>query len=114
MPADPLSPRSPRRREGPSISLCRAFLSVAGLSSFDGDGSTSLIACYSEMAPRRVWSSVRISCDLPSLLYRFPESMLVASEKEYRSVVGRVHPCCDIDFIISIDFECATSNLQDP
>jgi p-hydroxybenzoate 3-monooxygenase len=48
-----------------------AYLGRA-LAAYYNKGSTTLLASYSEMALRRVWSSVRVSWYLTTLLHRFP------------------------------------------
>jgi p-hydroxybenzoate 3-monooxygenase len=49
------------------------YLSRA-LAAWYGEGSTSLLDAYSAMALRRVWSSVRLSWYLTTLLHRFPDA----------------------------------------
>jgi p-hydroxybenzoate 3-monooxygenase len=57
------------------------FYLARALAAFYRGGSTALLDGYSDMALRRVWSSVRISWYLTNLLHRFPD----ASEFDQRA-----------------------------
>jgi p-hydroxybenzoate 3-monooxygenase len=54
------------------LAVSDAFYLARALTVFYSEGSTGLLDSYSDMALRRVWSSVRISWYLTTLLHRFP------------------------------------------
>jgi p-hydroxybenzoate 3-monooxygenase len=64
----------PTGAKGLNLAVSDVFYLSRALSSFYNSGSSYLIDCYSEMALRRVWSSVRTSWYLTNLLHRFPGS----------------------------------------
>jgi p-hydroxybenzoate 3-monooxygenase len=64
----------PTGAKGLNLAVSDVFYLSRALSSFYNENSTRLIDCYSEMALRRVWSSVRTSWYLTNLLHRFPGS----------------------------------------
>ena len=64
----------PTGAKGLNLAASDVFYLARALKAFYRDDSTALLDCYSEMALRRVWSSVRISWYLTMLLHRFPDS----------------------------------------
>lgn len=64
----------PTGAKGLNLAVSDVFYLSRALSAFYGDGSMKLIDCYSEMALRRVWGSVRTSWYLTNLLHRFPDT----------------------------------------
>ncbi len=64
----------PTGAKGLNLAVSDVFYLARALRAFYCDNSTTLLDCYSEMALRRVWSSVRISWYLTMLLHRFPGS----------------------------------------
>jgi p-hydroxybenzoate 3-monooxygenase len=62
----------PTGAKGLNLAVSDIFYLARALISFYSRGSTYLLDSYSEMALRRVWSSVRISWYLTTLLHRFP------------------------------------------
>jgi len=64
----------PTGAKGLNLAVSDVFYLSRALAAFYGQGSTGLLDSYSDMALRRVWSSVRISWYLTNLLHRFPEA----------------------------------------
>ncbi len=64
----------PTGAKGLNLAVSDAFYLSRALRAFYQQNSTSLLDSYSDMALRRVWSSVRISWYLTTLLHRFPDS----------------------------------------
>ena len=62
----------PTGAKGLNLAVSDVFYLARAFAAFYGKGSTELLDRYSEMALRRVWSSVRISWYLTNLLHRFP------------------------------------------
>jgi p-hydroxybenzoate 3-monooxygenase len=62
----------PTGAKGLNLAVSDVFYLARALAAFYRRGSTSLLDSYSDMALRRVWSSVRISWYLTTLLHRFP------------------------------------------
>ena len=62
----------PTGAKGLNLAVSDVFYLARALAAFYARGATALLDGYSEMALRRVWSSVRFSCYLTSLLHRFP------------------------------------------
>ena len=71
----------PTGAKGLNLAVSDAFYLARGLAAFYARGSSALLDCYSEMALRRVWSAVRISWYLTTLLHRFPD----ASDFDHRA-----------------------------
>ena len=64
----------PTGAKGLNLAVSDAFYLSRALTTFYHEGSTTLLDSYSDTALRRVWSAVRISWYLTTLLHRFPES----------------------------------------
>jgi p-hydroxybenzoate 3-monooxygenase len=62
----------PTGAKGLNLAVSDIFYLARALTSFYSHGSTYLLDSYSDMALRRVWSSVRVSWYLTTLLHRFP------------------------------------------
>jgi p-hydroxybenzoate 3-monooxygenase len=62
----------PTGAKGLNLAVSDAYYLSRALVSFYKDGTTSLLDNYSETALRRVWSSVRVSWYLTTLLHSFP------------------------------------------
>lgn len=62
----------PTGAKGLNLAVSDVFYLARALAAFYSQASTSLLDSYSDMALRRVWSSVRISWYLTTLLHRFP------------------------------------------
>jgi p-hydroxybenzoate 3-monooxygenase len=62
----------PTGAKGLNLAVSDVFYLSRALATFYGRGSTILLDGYSDMALRRVWSSVRTSWYLTNLLHRFP------------------------------------------
>ena len=62
----------PTGAKGLNLAVSDVFYLARALGCFYGEGSSRLIDGYSDMALRRVWSSVRTSWYLTNLLHRFP------------------------------------------
>jgi p-hydroxybenzoate 3-monooxygenase len=71
----------PTGAKGLNLAVSDVFYLARALAAFYATGSTRLLDNYSDMALRRVWSSVRISWYLTNLLHRFPQ----ASEFDQRA-----------------------------
>jgi p-hydroxybenzoate 3-monooxygenase len=71
----------PTGAKGLNLAVSDAFYLARGLAAFYARGSSALLDDYSDTALRRVWSSVRISWYLTSLLHRFPD----ASDFDHRA-----------------------------
>jgi p-hydroxybenzoate 3-monooxygenase len=63
----------PTGAKGLNLAVSDVFYLARAFGEFYRHGSTRLIDGYSDMALRRVWSSVRISWYLTNLLHRFPD-----------------------------------------
>ncbi|MGH6638217.1 MAG: 4-hydroxybenzoate 3-monooxygenase [Polaromonas sp.] len=64
----------PTGAKGLNLAVSDVFYLSRALAAFYGQGSTALLDSYSDMALRRVWSSVRTSWYLTNLLHRFPDA----------------------------------------
>jgi len=64
----------PTGAKGLNLAVSDVFYLSRALAAFYSHGSTTLLDGYSEMALRRVWSSVRTSWYLTNLLHRFPQA----------------------------------------
>lgn len=62
----------PTGAKGLNLAVSDVFYLSRAIATFYERGSTALLDSYSDMALRRVWSSVRISWYLTNLLHRFP------------------------------------------
>jgi len=62
----------PTGAKGLNLAVSDVFYLARALAAFYGTGSSALLGGYSDMALRRVWSAVRISWYLTTLLHRFP------------------------------------------
>lgn len=62
----------PTGAKGLNLAVSDVFYLARALGAFYNQGATGLLDSYSDMALRRVWSSVRISWYLTTLLHRFP------------------------------------------
>jgi p-hydroxybenzoate 3-monooxygenase len=62
----------PTGAKGLNLAVSDATYLARALAAFYGDGNTTLLDAYSETALRRVWSAVRVSWYLTTLLHRFP------------------------------------------
>jgi p-hydroxybenzoate 3-monooxygenase len=71
----------PTGAKGLNLAVADVFYLARALSAFYRRGTTELLDSYSDTALRRVWSSVRISWYLTTLLHRFPD----ASEFDQRA-----------------------------
>jgi len=63
----------PTGAKGLNLAVSDVFYLARAFGEFYRHGSSRLIDGYSDMALRRVWSSVRISWYLTNLLHRFPD-----------------------------------------
>jgi p-hydroxybenzoate 3-monooxygenase len=78
----------PTGAKGLNLAVSDVFYLARALTSFYNGGSRNLLDQYSDMALRRVWSSVRIAWYLTNLLHSFPgasafEQRAQQSEWEY-------------------------------
>jgi len=64
----------PTGAKGLNLAVSDVFYLSRALAAYYQRGSSQLIDGYSDMALRRVWSSVRISWYLTNLLHRFPQA----------------------------------------
>jgi p-hydroxybenzoate 3-monooxygenase len=64
----------PTGAKGLNLAVSDVFYLSRALSAFYNRGSSTLLDQYSDMALRRVWSSVRTSWYLTNLLHRFPSA----------------------------------------
>ena len=64
----------PTGAKGLNLAVSDAFYLSRALTAFYHAGSTALLDSHSDTALRRVWSAVRISWYLTTLLHRFPDS----------------------------------------
>jgi p-hydroxybenzoate 3-monooxygenase len=71
----------PTGAKGLNLAVADVFYLARALGAFYDQGTTELLDSYSATALRRVWSSVRISWYLTTLLHRFPD----ASEFDQRA-----------------------------
>jgi p-hydroxybenzoate 3-monooxygenase len=71
----------PTGAKGLNLAVSDVFYLARALGAFYGQGTSALLDSYSDTTLRRVWSSVRISWYLTTLLHRFPG----ASEFEQRA-----------------------------
>jgi p-hydroxybenzoate 3-monooxygenase len=62
----------PTGAKGLNLAVSDVYYLSRGIAAFYAKGSTTLLDGYSDMALRRVWSSVRTSWYLTHLLHRFP------------------------------------------
>lgn len=77
----------PTGAKGLNLAVSDVFYLSRALADFYGNGSKNLLERYSDMALRRVWSSVRTSWYLTNLLHRFPGS----SEFDQRAQESELH-----------------------
>ena len=71
----------PTGAKGLNLAVSDVFYLAQALESFYSLGTRELLDRYSDTALRRVWSSVRVSWYLTTLLHRFPD----ASEFDQRA-----------------------------
>ena len=71
----------PTGAKGLNLAVSDVFYLSRALAAYYGQSSTALLDSYSDMALRRVWSSVRISWYLTNLLHRFPRSERLRSAR---------------------------------
>ena len=64
----------PTGAKGLNLAVSDVFYLARALTMFYSSGSEDLLDRYSDMALRRVWSSVRIAWYLTNLLHRFPDA----------------------------------------
>ena len=64
----------PTGAKGLNLAVSDVYYLSRALAAFYNQGSSGLLDRYSDMALRRVWSSVRISWYLTNLLHRFPDA----------------------------------------
>ena len=64
----------PTGAKGLNLAVADVFYLARALEAFYTRGATALLDSYSDTALRRVWSSVRISWYLTTLLHRFPDA----------------------------------------
>ena len=64
----------PTGAKGLNLAVSDVFYLSRAVAHFYTHGSTALLDGYSDMALRRVWSSMRISWYLTNLLHRFPQA----------------------------------------
>ena len=64
----------PTGAKGLNLAVSDVTYLARALAAFYAKGATSLLDGYSDMALRRVWSSVRVSWYLTTLLHRFPDA----------------------------------------
>ena len=64
----------PTGAKGLNLAVSDAASLARALAAFYASGATTLLDGYSAMALRRVWSSVRVSWYLTTLLHRFPDA----------------------------------------
>jgi p-hydroxybenzoate 3-monooxygenase len=62
----------PTGAKGLNLAVADVFYLARALDAFYGRGTSALLDSYGDTALRRVWSSVRISWYLTTLLHRFP------------------------------------------
>jgi p-hydroxybenzoate 3-monooxygenase len=62
----------PTGAKGLNLAVSDVAYLARALAHFYGKGSAALLDGYSDLALRRVWSSVRVSWYLTNLLHRFP------------------------------------------
>ena len=63
----------PTGAKGLNLAVSDVFYAARALTRHHTDGDDHYLDCYSDMALRRVWASVRFSWWLTTLLHRFPE-----------------------------------------
>ncbi len=63
----------PTGAKGLNLAVSDVFYASRALATFLVDGDAHYLDCYSDMALRRVWGSVRFSWWMTNLLHRFPE-----------------------------------------
>lgn len=63
----------PTGAKGLNLAVSDVFYLARAITAFYGQGTTRLIDSYSDVALRRIWSSVRTSWYLTNLLHRFPD-----------------------------------------
>jgi p-hydroxybenzoate 3-monooxygenase len=64
----------PTGAKGLNLAVSDVFYLARALDAFYAHGSSKLLDAYSDMALRRVWSAVRVSWYLTTLLHRFPNA----------------------------------------
>jgi p-hydroxybenzoate 3-monooxygenase len=89
----------PTGAKGLNLAVSDVFYLSRALKQFYGEGSSDLMDRYSDMALRRVWSSVRFSWWLTNLLHRFPgmtEFEQRAQECELAYLASSVHASASV------------------
>ncbi len=89
----------PTGAKGLNLAVSDVFYLSRALKQFYAKGSNDLIDRYSDMALRRVWSSVRFSWWLTTLLHRFPdmgEFEQRAQECELQYVASSAHAAASV------------------
>lgn len=89
----------PTGAKGLNLAVSDVFYLSRALKRFYAQGSDDLIEAYSDMALRRVWSSVRFSWWLTTLLHRFPdmgEFEQRAQECELQYVASSAHAAASV------------------
>ena len=89
----------PTGAKGLNLAVSDVFYLSRAFKQYYGEGSSRLIDCYSEMALRRVWSSVRFSWWLTNLLHRFPgmtEFEQRAQECELQYLASSAHASASV------------------
>ena len=80
----------PTGAKGLNLAVSDVFYLSRALTAYYKEGTESLIDQYSEMALRRVWSSMRTSWYLTNLLHRFPNT----SDFDQRAQEYELHYLC--------------------
>lgn len=87
----------PTGAKGLNLAVSDVFYLSRALASFYATGSAKLIDGYSDMALRRVWTSVRTSWYLTNLLHRFPDSSAFDQRaQEYELEYLRANPSAQL------------------
>ena len=101
----------PTGAKGLNLAVSDVFYLSRALAAFYGEGSPDLLDRYSDMALRRVWSSVRTSWYLTNLLHRFPDSSEFdqrAQENELHYLRSSIHAQAALaEQYAGLDFEAA-------
>ena len=89
----------PTGAKGLNLAVSDVFYLSRALKAWYGQGAATLLDSYSEMALRRVWSSVRFSWWLTNLLHRFPgmtEFEQRAQECELQYLASSLHASASV------------------
>ena len=101
----------PTGAKGLNLAVSDVFYLSRALNTFYGTGQAELLDGYSDMALRRVWSSVRTSWYLTKLLHRFPDASAFdqrAQECELDYLKSSAHAQAALaEQYAGIDFESA-------